>query len=76
MIGEVGQLLARAGFGGYPSAAPGQQLGERVDEGSGALLPDGAAQLGTVAPDLGLDGVDLGDAAQALVGDGRCVAVE
>ena len=76
MVGEVGQLLAGTGFGRQLGASRGEPSPERQDQGLGVLLPHGAAPLGWLTRDRGLDAVELGDPAQTLLGNGRGVLVE
>ena len=60
---ELGQL----GF------QPGLQI---LDEGRGAVLASGGAQLSGLAADIGFDGVELADPPQGFRGDGRRAALD
>ena len=73
---EVGEFLAEAGFGGNARALFSEPNPEGLDQGSGTGLAYLEALLGRGATDLGLDGVELGDAPQSLGGDRGVVAVE
>jgi hypothetical protein len=76
VIGEVGELLAKAGFRRGLRTDAAQPVAKGLDQRPGPFLTRSAA-CGVALPlDVGLDLVEFGDAAQALLGDGRCVAVK
>ena len=75
MAGDIGELLAEAGLGGDAGALLLQPVAEGLDQGRGTHLAFGEAALGRTAADLGLDGVEFGDPAQALGRDLRAAAV-
>ena len=76
MVMDVGELFAEPGFGGDLAALRLQPIAEVGHQRRGAGLAGGKALTGRDAADVGLDGIDLGDAAQAFGGDLRSVAVE
>ena len=76
MVGEVGELLAGAGLRRRFVRASASQLPERRAQGLGTLLPDRPPPLGRLAPDLGLDPVELVDPAQRLGRDRRGVLID
>ena len=67
-------------FGRHASALLSEPVSEGIDQGSGVGLAHREALLGRGAADLGLDGIELGDAAQSFGGNPpaasppRCVA--
>ena len=66
---DIGELLAKAGFGGDATALMGQPLAEGGDQRNGLCSTDDKELFGCLASDAGLDLGDPGDAAQALGGD-------
>ena len=76
VVMDLGQLFAQAGFGGDLAALRLPPVAEGRHQRRGADLTGGQAQAGRDAADIGLDGVERGDAAQALGGDLGAVAVE
>jgi hypothetical protein len=76
VVMDVGELFAQAGFGGDLAALCLQPVAEGGHQRRGAGLTGREALTGRDAADVGLDGIEFGDAAQALGGDLRAVAVE
>jgi len=70
---DIGELLAEAGLGRDAQAALLQPVAEGGNEGRGPGLPARVALSGIEAAEVGFDGVELGDATQAL---GRRVGSE
>ena len=75
MAGDIGELLAEAGLGRDAGALLLQPVAEGLDQRGAARLALGEPPLGRAATDLGLDGVEFGDPAQALGRDLRAAAV-
>ena len=76
VVVDVGQLFAQPGFGGDLAALCLQPVTEGGHQWRGAGLAGRQALTGRDAADIGLDGIELGDAAQAFGGDLGSVAVE
>ena len=76
MIVDVGELLAEPGLGGDPAPLRLQPLAEGCHQRRAASLAGREALARGGAPDVGLDGIELGDPAQPFGGDVRAVAVE
>jgi hypothetical protein len=76
VAGEVAKLLADPRFGRHASACSVEPDAEVRDQRGRAGHAGGEARVGDEAADLGLDLIELGDAAQALFGDRGRVAVE
>ena len=70
VVGDVGELFAKARFAGDAGALFGEPNAKGFDQRFCAFLPDGTALIGGSAPDAGFDAVELGDAAQPFLGDG------
>ena len=66
---DVGQLLAEPGLGRDLSTFLRQPLPELSDKRCAALFAGGEPIFGAFAPDLGLDSIKLGNAAQAFSGN-------
>ena len=75
VAGELGELLTEAGLGRDAGALLFQPVAEGLDQRRGPCLSFGETALGRAGADLGLDGVELGDPAQALGCDLRAAAV-
>ena len=75
LAGDVAELLAEAGLGRDAGALLLQPFAEVFNKGSGAQLPFGETPLRRAAADIGLDGIELGDPAQALGCDLGAAAV-
>ena len=75
MAGDIGELLAEAGLGRDAGALLLQPVAKGLDQRGAARLALGEPPLRRAASDLGLDGVEFGDPAQALGGDLRAAAV-
>ena len=75
VAGDIGELFAEAGLGRDAGALLLQPVAEGLDQRRGPRLPFGETPLGRTAADVGLDGVELGDPAQALGRDLRAAAV-
>lgn len=73
---DVGQLFTKPGFGGDLAALCLQPVTEGGHQLRGAGLAGGPTLAGRDATDIGLDGIELGDAAQAFGGNLGAVAVE
>jgi len=69
VIVDVIQLFTQPGFGGDLAALCLQPVAEGRDQWSTAGLAGRQALAGGDATDIGFNGIDLGDAAQALGGD-------
>jgi len=69
VIMDVGQLFAQQGVGGDLAALCLQPVAEGCDQWRGANLTGGQTLAARDAADVGLDGIELGDAAQAFGGD-------
>ena len=63
MTGDIGELFAEPGLGRDADALLRQPFAEGLDQGRGARLPFGEAQLRRAAAYIGLDGVEFGDPA-------------
>ncbi len=72
---DIGELLTEAGLGRDAGTLLPEPVAEGLDQRRGPRLSFGDPALGRAAADLGLDGVELGDPAQALGGDLRAAAV-
>ena len=66
VAGDIGELLAEAGLGRDAGAPLLQPVAEGLDQRRAACLSLGETPLSCAAADLGLDGVEFGDPAQAL----------
>ena len=75
MAGDIGELLAEPGLGRDTGTLLLQPFAEGFDQGRAACLSFSETALGRAAADLGLDGVEFGDPAQALGRDLRAAAV-
>ncbi len=75
LAGDIGEFLAEPGLGRDAGALLLQPVAEGLDQGRAAALPFGEPPLGRAAADVGLDGVELGNPAQALGRDLRAAAV-
>lgn len=76
VIMDVGELFPQPGFAGDLAALRLQPFAEGCDQRCGAGLAGGQALAGRDAADVGLDGIELGDLAQAFGGDLGAVAVK
>jgi hypothetical protein len=76
VVMDVGELFAQAGLGGDLATLRLQPVAEGGRQWCSAGLARGEALIGRDAADIGLDGMELGDAAQPLGRDLRAVAVE
>jgi hypothetical protein len=63
-LGELGFLADQTELGAQPRL-------KIVDDWPTFLQPPGAPFIGAAAPDLGLDGIEIGDAFKRLAGDRR-----
>ncbi len=75
MAGDIGELLTEAGLGRDAGTLLPEPVAEGLDQRREPRLSFGEPALGRAAADLGLDGVELGDPAQALDRDLRAAAV-
>jgi hypothetical protein len=69
VVMDVDQLFAQPGFGGDLAALRLQPIAQGGHKWHGAGLTGGEALAGRDAADVGHEGIELGDAAQALDGD-------
>jgi len=67
----VADRLGEAGFARDPLELGRQPGPQRIDDRAAVLVAGGEARFGRAAADLGLDGIEPGDAPQRLVGDRR-----
>ena len=72
---DVAELLAEPGLGRDAGALLPEPFAEGLDQGRGARLAFGETPLGRAAADIGLDGIEFGDPAQALGRDLGAAAV-
>ena len=75
VAGDIGEFLAEPGLGRDAGALLLRTVAEGLDQGRGARPTPGETGLGRAAADLGLDGIELGDLAQALGRDLGAAAV-
>jgi len=66
---DVGELFAQPGFGRDLAALRLQPVAEGCDQRGAASLTGRQALAGVNATEIGFNGIDLGDAAQAFGGD-------
>lgn len=76
MVMDVGQLFAQAGFNGGLATLRLQPTAELGHQRRASSLAGREALTGRDATNVGLDSIELGDAAQTLGGNLRAVAVE
>jgi hypothetical protein len=76
VVMDVGQLFAQPGFGGDLAALRLKPVAEGGHQRRGGGLTGREALTGGDAADVGLDGVEVRDAAQAFGGNLGAVAVE
>lgn len=73
---DAGRLFARPGFAGDVAALCLRSVPEGGHQRRGSGLTGGETQTGRDAADVGLDGMELSDAAQIFGGDVESIAVE
>ena len=69
VVGDIGELFAKAGFGRDAGALLGQPCAKALDQGRRSCHADSKTLVMAHATDFGLDLIELGDAFQPFAGN-------